>query len=309
MSGLINTGTIRKLLWPGVNQIFGDVNDTYQFEHKEIFDISQSDKNFEDDVQMVNMGLATIKAEGEAISFDSFKQGFVKRYIHTVYGKGFAVSMEALDDIQYGISLLAKGSSYMANSMAQTKEIIAANVLNNAFSSSYLGGDAKALLASDHPLGGAGGTFANIPTVAVDLSEAALEQAVIDINSLVDDAGLRIALRPGKLIVPVQLQFDAERILNSPARVGTADNDLNALKSRGSISLAPVINHYLTDTDAWFIKIDGLPSDQGMRHFQKAGYKLDMDNDFTTKNMLVTCTERYSFGWSNPRAMYGSAGA
>ena len=309
MAAVISTGSAPKLLWPGVNQIFGDMYNTYKGEYSEIFTTSLSDKRFEEDLQMVNMGLAVPKDEGSAIQYDTFKQGYVKRYVHIVYGKGFVITREALDDNQYSMSLAARGAQMLANSLAQTKEIIGANILNNAFDTNYAGGDGKPLLATDHPLGAAGGTFSNKLSTAADLSEASVEAMIIQIMNLVDDAGLRIALRPMKLIVPTDLNFEACRLLKSTGRVGTADNDINAIESMSAIPGGYVVNHYLTDTDAWFIKVGGLAPNEGMRHFQRAGYDLEMDNDFDTKNLLTTATERYSFGWSNSRAMVGSAGA
>lgn len=308
MSGIITTGNHPKLLWPGVNQIIDDIYATYKGEFNLIFDTSVSDRRYEDDVSIAGMGLPSVKSEGDAIAFDSFGQGFVSRYVHVVYGKGFAVTQEALEDIQYGISLAAKGAAYLANGMLQNKEIVAANILNDAFTGG-VGGDGKVLLTTDHPLAGAGGTFANELSVAADLSEASLEQAAMDIAGLVDDAGLRIALMADRLIVPRQLMFEACRLLKSESRPGSADNDINAISSMSAIPGGYAVNHYLDDENAWFIKVKGLAANQGMRHFTRAGYKLEMDNDFTTKNLLTTATERYSFGWSNPRAMFGSPGA
>lgn len=308
MSGTITTGNYPKLLWPGVNQIFGDVHSNYVGEHSVIFKKSMSDKRFEEDQHIVNMGLATELGEGDAVSYDSARQGFTKRYTHVNYAKGFVITRIMLDDVQYGMDLATRHARMIANSLNQTKEIVAANVLNNGFDSTYTGGDAKELLATDHPLYAGGGTQKNELTTAADLSEASLEQALIDIGSSVDDAGLKIALRANKLIVPIDLQFTAERILHSTKRVDTADNDLNAISSMSMLPGNYAVNHYLTDADAWFILVDGCDGD-GLRHFQRKAYELTMDTDFNTDNLRCKATERYSFGWSDWRAIFGSPGA
>jgi hypothetical protein len=306
MSNVISTGSLPKLLWPGINTVFGYTYDEYKMEYKEIYATYQSSQRYEEDLQVVSMGLATPKGEGDAIQYDSFSQGYSKRYVHVVYAKGFALTMEAEDDIKYGVKCSAVGAQQLASSMRQTKEIIGANILNFATSTSqtYVGADGVALLSASHPLGAAGGTSSN--TVSADLSEVSLEDAVIAIMGLVDDAGKRIALMPTKIIIPKEQQFIAHRILKSDKRVATTDNDANALKDMGFLQ-SIVVNHYLTDTNSWFIKTD-LPEMQGFRHFERKGYTIETDREFNTKNTLCTATERYCFGVTNWRCVYGSLG-
>lgn len=303
MSAPIATGHFAKALWPGINTWYGKAYNDYPVEYSDLFDTSSSDKAFEEDVMVSSFGLVPVKSEGNGISYDSEQQGFISRYTHVTYGMGFVITREMYDDDLYGVvgERRAKG---LARSMRQTKETVGANVYNRAFNSSYTGGDGKELCATDHP-NVAGGTWANELTTAADLSEAALEQACIDIAKWTDDRGLKIAARPQKLIIPVDLTFDAHRILSSDLRVATADNDANALKDMGKFG-APVINHYLTDADAWFIRTD-VPN--GLRHFERRADDFSMDNDFDTDNAKYKATGRYSFGWSDPRGIFGSPGA
>ncbi len=305
MSGVVNTGSFSKRLWPGVDEWVGDSYNQYQKEYDRIFDMRISDKRYEEIVGLVGMGLGVIKEEGGGVSYASPKQGYTSRFVNTVYGLGFVITMEVLDDDQYSMNLAEMGARKLGISMAQTKETIAANVLNNSENSSYLGGDGVVLLSTAHPLYGVGGgTFQNKPTTDADLSEASLEQAIIDIGGYLDDAGLKVKVLAKELIVPRQLAFEAKRILGSDQRVSTADNDINALKSFGSIPTWS-INHYLTSSTGWFIKTD---APYGMVGYQREKYTLTSDNDFDTENAKFKVMERYSFGWADPRGIYGSIG-
>lgn len=300
---VINSGSFAKALWPGVNAWYGKAYKEYPEEYKELFDTFSSSRAWEEDVGTSSFGMAVQKAEGAPITYDSERQGFTTRYQHVTYALGFIVTREAFDDDQYDIVGQRKASG-LAFSMRQTKETIAANVYNRAFNSSYTSGDGKELCATDHP-NVKGGTFSNELTTAADLSEAALEQAAIDIAAFTNDAGLLIAVRPKVLIIPRQLMFEAKRILGSDGRIATSDNDLNALKALGVIPKV-VTNHYLTDTDAWFIRTD---VQNGLKHFERRADAFDMDNDWDTENAKFKATARYSFGWTDPRAIFGSPGA
>lgn len=302
---LITTTSFAKALWPGVNGWYGKAYEEYPVEYTKLFDTFQSERNFEEDVGVSSFGLAVVKPEGSAIQYDTEKQAFVTRYTHVVYALGFQISREIWEDDLYDVVGQRKAQS-LAFSMRQTKEIVAANVFNRAFNTSFTGGDGKALLVSDHP-NLAGGTWSNVPTAALDLSEAALEQAVIDIAGFTNDRGLKIAVRPSKLIIPKESTFEAQRILKSVMQVNSAEHNLNALKELGLIPEI-VINHYLTDTDSWFIKND-IPGKSGLRHFERWADKFDMDNDFDTMNAKFLAVARYAFGWTDPRILYGSAGA
>lgn len=302
--GVITSSAFAKLLWPGLNRIYGKAYAEWPEEYSKIFETSSSSKAYEEDLGTTGLGLARKKPEGQAIDYDEESQAFLTRYSHGVYALGFQISREAYEDEQYG-QLGDRRSKSLAFSMRQTKEINAANILNRAFNSSYTGGDGKELCAIDHP-NYSGGTQANEPTSAVDLSEAALEQACIDISKWENDRGLQIAVMPMKLIIPTDLVFEAERILMSPYRVGTANNDINALKEMGKFPGGIVVNHYLTDTDAWFIQTN---VQNGLRHFQRRAMQFSIDNDFDTENAKFKATERYSFGWTDWRGIYGSPGA
>jgi len=300
---VINSGSFAKALWPGVNAWYGKAYAEYPEEFKELFETFSSSRAWEEDVGTSSFGLAVQKSEGAPITYDSERQGFTTRYQHVTWGLGFIVTREAFDDDQYDVVGQRKAQG-LAYSMRQTKETIAANVYNRAFNTNYLGGDGKALLVNDPP-NVKGGTFSNILATASDLSEAALEQASIDIAGFTNDAGLLIAVRPKCLVIPRQLMFEAKRILGSDGRVLTADNDLNALKALGVVPKV-VTNHYLTDTDAWFIRTD-VP--HGMKHFSRRADSFDMDNDWDTENAKFKATARYSFGWTDPRGLFGTAGA
>jgi len=304
MSGVITSSSFAKLLWPGLNSIYGKSYNDYPVEWDKLFEKNSSDRAYEEDLGLSSFGLAAVKNEGAPIQYDTERQGFTSRYNHVVYALGFIITREIYEDDQYG-KVGAQKAKALARSMRQTKEIVGANVYNRAFSGSgFLGGDGKTLLATDHP-NVAGGSFSNVIGTAADLSEAALEQAVIDIAGFRDDRGLLIAAKPEKLVIPYQQTFEAKRILGSDGRVGTDLNDPNVLKDMGMFSNV-VINHYLTDADAWFILTN---VKDGLKYFERRGDAFEMDNDFDTENAKFKATARYSFGWSDPRAIYGSAGA
>lgn len=300
---VITSSSFAKALWPGVNAWYGKAYNDYPTEWDKLFEQNKSTRAYEEDVGVSSLGLAAIKAEGAPITYDSERQGFTTRYQHVVYALGFIITREAYEDDQYDI-VGKKKANALARSMRQTKEIVGANIYNRAFTAGYTGGDGVVLLSSAH-VNVAGGTFSNIIGTAADLSEAALEQATIDIEGFTDDRGLIIAAKPKQLIVPRQLRFEAYRILKADGRVGTELNDPNALKAMGVYS-DPTVNHYLTDTDAWFIRTD-VPD--GMKYFERRKDEFEMDNDFDTENAKYKASGRYSFGWSDPRGLYGSAGA
>lgn len=300
---IINSGSFAKALWPGVNAWYGKSYSEYQTEFDKLFDKHTSDRAFEEDVGISSFGLAVQKSEGAPISYDSERQAFITRYQHVVYALGFIITREMMEDDQYDVVGQRKAQG-LAFSMRQTKEIVAANVYNRFATAGYVGGDGVTLLSASHPTL-AGGTFSNQIATAADLSEAALEQACIDIAGFTNDRGLLIAVKPKQLIIPRQLIFEAKRILGSEGRVGTDNRDLNALKTMGLIPEV-VTNHYLTDTDAWFIRTD-VP--HGMKYFERRADAFDMDNDWDTENAKFKATARYSFGWTDPRGVYGSAGA
>lgn len=300
---VINSGSFAKALWPGVNAWYGRAYDAYPEEYSKLFETQKSTKAFEEDVGVSSFGLAVQKSEGSPISYDSERQGFVTRYQHAVYALGFVITREMMEDDQYDVIGKRKAEG-LAFSMRQTKEVLGANVYNRAFSSSYVGGDGVALLSASHP-NIKGGTWSNLIGTAADLSEASLEQACIDIAGFTNDAGLLIAVRPESLIIPRQLIFEAKRILDTDLRVGTNNNDLNAIKTLGSIPTI-ITNHFLTDTDAWFVRTN---VQNGMKYMERRSDEFDMDNDWDTENAKFKATARYSFGWTDPRALYGSAGA
>jgi len=300
---IINSGSFAKALWPGVNAWYGKSYSEYETEYDKLFDKNTSTKAFEEDVGISSFGLAINKPEGSAISYDSERQAFITRYQHAVFALGFVITREMMEDDQYDVVGQRKAQG-LAFSMRQTKEVIAANVYNRAFTAGYVGGDGIIMLSASH-VNLKGGTWSNTISTASDLSEASLEQACIDIAGFTNDAGLLIAVRPKSLIIPRQLIFEAKRILGTDGRVGTDNNDLNAIKTLGSIPEI-VTNHYLTDTDAWFIRTD---VQHGMKYFERRADQFDMDNDWDTENAKFKATARYSFGWTDPRGIYGSAGA
>lgn len=299
----INTSSFAKALWPGVNAWYGKAYNEFDVEFEKLFDKFSSKKNYEEDVGITSFGLAITKPEGSPISYDSERQGFTSRYTHAVYALGFIITREIMEDDQYDVVGQNKAQG-LAFSIRQTKEILGANVYNRAFSSSYTGGDGVSLINASHP-NIAGGTWSNQIGTASDLSEASLEQAIIDLAAYTNDRGLRIAVKPRCLVIPYTLQFEAARILKSTGRVGTDNNDINALNSAGLFNEV-IVNHYLTDNDAWFIRTD---VQNGMKYFERRGDEFNMDNDFDTENAKFKATFRASWGWTDPRGLYGSAGA
>ena len=300
----ISRQQLAKELEPGLNALFGLEYQNYENQHTEIYEIENSDRAFEEEVMLSGFANAAVKAEGSAVTFDTANEASTSRYTHETIALAFAITEEAIEDNLYD-RIATRYTKALARSMAQTKQIKAANVLNNGFDSSFPGGDGKELFATDHPTQSAG-TLANELSTSADLSETSLEQAMIDIAAFKDERGFKIAARGLKLIIPSELQFTAERILRSPARVGTADNDLNALSSKGMLPQGYVVNNYLTDTDAFFIKTD-IPN--GMKMFNRANLKTAMEGDFDTGNVRYKARERYSFGFSDWRGMFGSPGA
>lgn len=300
---VINSGSFAKALWPGINAWYGKAYNEYPVEFEKLFEKYTSNKAYEEDVGQSSFGLAIQKAEGAPIQYDQERQGFTTRYTHAVFALGFIITREIMDDDLYDV-VGQKKAQGLAYSIRQTKEILGTNVYNRAFNSSYTGGDGVALLSASHP-NIAGGTWSNLIATASDLSEAALEQAVIDIAGYTNDRGLKIAVKPKSLVIPYNLQFEAMRILKSVGRVGTDNNDINALNSMGMFKDV-IVNHYLTDTDAWFIRTD-VP--HGMKYFERNADSFDMDNDFDTENAKYKARFRASWGWTDPRGLYGSAGA
>jgi phage major head subunit gpT-like protein len=298
----IDSGNFAKLLYPGLNAIYGNEYKEFPVEYTDLFDTFKSTRAYEEDIGVVGLGLAQQKPEGQAVSFDEEEQAFITRYSHLVWALGFIITREMYEDDQYGYIGKRKAGA-LAFSARQTKEIVGANVYNRAFNSSYTGGDGVSLVSASHP-NWSGGTWSNQPSVASDLTEAALEQAMIDIGKWTNDRGLRIAVQAKTLHIPVDLQYDAERLLMTPYRVGTADNDINTIK--GMFPGGAKVNHYFTDTNAWFIRTN---IKDGMKYFQRRPMEFTIDNDFDTENAKYKYTERYSVGWTDPRAVYGSAGA
>lgn len=303
MSGIITSSSFAKALWPGVNAWYGKSYNDYPEEWSQLFEKNTSKKAYEEDVGLSSFGLASAKPEGSSVSYDTERQGFTSRYNHVVYALGFIITREIYEDDQYDVVGKRKANA-LARSMRQTKEIVGANVFNRATTSGYNGGDGVTLLSASHA-NVTGGTWSNMPSTASDLSEAALEQANIDIAAFRDDRGLLIAAKPSKLVIAPSNMFEAKRILGSDGRPGTDLNDTNALKTMGIIPTITV-NHFLTDPDAWFILTD---VKDGMKYFERRGDAFEMDNDFDTENAKFKATSRYSFGWTDPRGVYGSMGA
>ena len=300
----ISRAQLAKELEPGLNALFGMEYDRYDAEHAEIYDTESSDRAFEEEVMITGFGNANTKSEGSGVVFDSASEAYTARYTHETIALAFALTEEAMEDNLYD-RLGARYTKALARSMAHTKQVKAAATLNNAFDSGFTGGDGKELCATDHPLAG-GGTFRNEPSTPADLNETSLENALIDISTFVDERNMIIALRGMKLIVPPQLQFIADRLLESTLRPGTADNDVNAHRNMGMLPEGYVVNHFLTDTDAFFIKTD---TPNGFKHFERTPMSTGMEADFDTGNMRFKARERYSFGFSDPRAVFGSPGA
>ena len=302
----ISRAQLLKELLPGLNALFGMEYAKYGEEHKEIFESESSDRSFEEEVKLSGFGAAPVKDEGSAIDYDNAQEAFTARYTHETIAMGFSVTEEAIEDNLYD-SLSSRYTKALARAMAYTKQVKAASILNSAFTGAgnptY--GDGKVLCATDHPLV-SGGTNSNRPTVAADLNETSLEAAVIQLAGWTDERGLLIAAKPRKLVIPPALQFVATRLLDTEGRVGTADNDLNAIRNNGSIPEGYTVNHYLTDTDAWFLTTD-VPN--GLKHFVRTPMATSMDADFDTGNSRYKARERYSFGVSDPLGIFGSPGA
>tara|TARA_R110002126_G_scaffold7353_3_gene36221 strand:+ start:889 stop:1791 length:903 start_codon:yes stop_codon:yes gene_type:complete len=298
----ISRGQLVKELEPGLNALFGLEYNNYANEHAEIFDTENSDRAFEEEVMLSGFANAPVKAEGTGVDFDSANESYTARYTNETIALAFAITEEAIEDNLYD-RLASRYTKALARSMANTKQVKAAAVLNNAFTA-LGGGDGKALCATDHPI--TAGTEQNELTTAADLNETSLEQSLIDIAALTDERGLKIAAKGMKLIIPSALQFTAERLMKSTQRVATADNDINAVVSMGMIPQGYVVNHYLTDTNAFFIKTD-VPN--GLKHFNRSPMKTSMEGDFTTGNVRYKARERYSFGFSDWRGIFGSPGA
>jgi len=302
----VSRAQLLKELLPGLNGLFGLEYARYGEEHKEIYVTETSERSFEEETKLAGFGAAPVKNEGQAIAYDNAQEAFTARYNHETIALGFAITEEAMEDNLYD-SLSARYTKGLARAMAYTKQVKAAAVLNNGFTNSaaYYGGDGVPLFSTAHPLVN-GGTNSNRPTTGVDLNETSLEAAVIQIAQWVDEKGLLIAAKPKKLIIPTALMFVATRLLETSLRVGTTDNDINALKNNGSIPEGYTVNHYLTDTNAWFLTTD-VPD--GLKHFERVALDTKMDGDFDTGNVRYKARERYSFGWSDPLGVYGSPGS
>jgi hypothetical protein len=300
----ISRAQLLKELLPGLNALFGMEYDRYGEEHKEIFETETSERSFEEETKLSGFAAAPVKNEGTSIAYDNAQEAWTARYNHETISLGFSLTEEAIEDNLYD-SLSSRYTKALARAMAFTKQTKAAGVLNSGFTAGVNGGDGVPLFSTAHPLV-SGGTNSNTPAVQADLNETSLEAAVIQIAAWTDERGLLIAAKPRKLIVPPNLMFVATRLLETEGRVGTADNDINALANNGSIPEGYTVNHFLTDTDAWFLSTD-VPN--GMKHFVRSPMANSMDGDFDTGNVRYKARERYSFGWSDPLGMFGSQGA
>ena len=300
----ISRAQLLKELLPGLNALFGLEYKRYPEEHKEIYDTESSDRSFEEETKLAGFGAAPVKNEGQAIAYDNAQEAWTARYNHETIAMGFSITEEAMEDNLYD-SLSARYTKALARAMAYTKQVKAAAILNNGFNSAVTYGDGQSLFSTAHPLV-SGGTNSNRPATAADLNETSLESAVIQIAAWTDEKGLLIAAKPRKLIVPPALQFVATRLLETNLRVGTNDNDINALKNNGSIPEGYTINHWLNDPNAWFLKTD-VPN--GLKHFVRVAMSTSMDADFDTGNNRYKARERYSFGVSDPLGAWGSPGA
>jgi hypothetical protein len=307
----ISRAQLLKELLPGLNALFGMEYARYGEEHKEIYETEKSERSFEEETKLAGFGAAPVKNEGSAIAYDNAQEAFTARYNHETIALGFSITEEAVEDNLYD-SLSARYTKALARAMAFTKQVKAASVINNGFNGSYLGGDGVTLFGNNssntrvgHPLVNGGVNF-NSPTVGVDLNETSLENAVIQIAAWTDERGLLIAAKPRKMVIPPSLMFVAKRLLDTELRVSTADNDINALKQMGVIPEGYCVNHFLTDTNGWYLITD-VPN--GMKHFERMPLANSMDGDFDTGNVRYKARERYSFGWSDPLGMWGSAGA
>ena len=307
----ISRAQLLKELLPGLNALFGMEYARYGEEHKEIYETEKSERSFEEETKLAGFAAAPVKNEGSAIAYDNAQEAFTARYNHETIALGFSITEEAIEDNLYD-SLSARYTKALARAMAYTKQVKAAAVINNGFNGSYLGGDGVTLFGNNssntrvgHPLVGGGVNF-NSPTTGVDLNETALENAVIQIAAWTDERGLLIAAKPRKMVIPPSLMFVAKRLLDTELRVGTNDNDINALKQMGAVPEGYTVNHFLTDSNAWFLLTD-VPN--GMKHFERMPLANSMDGDFDTGNVRYKARERYSFGWSDPLGIFGSPGA
>jgi len=303
MAGVITSSAHPKALWPGVRKFVMAEYNEHPTEYSQLFNVQKSKMAYEEDVETSGFGLAAAKSEGAPTTYDSHSQGFTKRYRHIAYSLGYIVTREERDDNLYKSKSFKRGKA-LAFSFRTTKEIVAANVLNRATNAGYVGGDNVSLLSDAHP--SHAGAWSNKLVIPADLSEAALEQILVQISEAKNSKGLQIALRGEKLVVPAALAFEAERIMKSNLRVGTDFNDVNAIKSMGLLRGGICVNHYLTDPDAWFVKTS---VDDGLLMFQRTAYEFTQDNDFDTENAKAKGYERYSVGWTDPRGLYGSEGA
>ena len=299
----ISRSQLVKELEPGLNALFGLEYNNYADEHAQIFDVENSDRAFEEEVMLSGFANASVKPEGSSVNYDTAQESFTARYTHETLALAFSITEEAIEDNLYD-RLASRYTKALARSMANAKQVKGANVLNNAFDSSFTGGDGVELCSAVHPI--VAGTFKNELSTSADLNETSLEQSLIDIAAMTDERGLKIAAKGVKMIIPSALQFTAERLMKSQGRVGTADNDINAVGNMGMIPQGYVVNHYLTDTDAFFIKTD-VPN--GLKMFVRAPIKTAMEGDFETGNVRYKARERYSFGFSDPRGIFGSPGA
>ena len=300
----ISRAQLAKELEPGLNALFGLEYARYDNEAGEIYDTESSERAFEEEVMLSGFGAAPVKSEGTAVSFDDAQEAYTARYTHETIALAFSITEEAIEDNLYD-RLASRYTKALARSMANTKQVKGAATLNNAFDSTYTGGDGKELCATDHPLVN-GNDLRNEPSTAADLNETSLENGLIDIAAFVDERGLKVSVRGMKMIVPPALQFVADRLLESTLRPGTADNDINATRNMGMLPQGYVVNHYLTDTDAWFIKTD---APRGFLDFERMPMSTKMEGDFDTGNVRFKARERYSFGYSDPRTVFGSPGA
>jgi len=307
----ISRAQLLKELLPGLNALFGMEYARYGEEHKEIYETETSERSFEEETKLAGFGAAPVKNEGSAIAYDNAQEAFTARYTHETIALGFSITEEAVEDNLYD-SLSARYTKSLARAMSYTKQVKAAAILNNGFNGAYLGGDGVTLFGNNssstrvgHPT--VGGTVNyNSPATPVDLNETSLENATIQIAAWTDERGLLIAAKPVKLVIPPSLMFVAKRLLDTELRVSTTDNDINAIKQMGTISGGYTVNHFLTDTNAWFLTTD-VPN--GMKHFVRTPMATSMDGDFDTGNVRYKARERYSFGWSDPLGMWGSSGS
>ena len=307
----ISRAQLLKELLPGLNALFGMEYARYGEEHKEIYETEKSERSFEEETKLAGFAAAPVKNEGQAIAYDNAQEAFTARYTHETIALGFSITEEAVEDNLYD-SLSARYTKALARAMAYTKQVKAASVINNGFNGSYAGGDGVSLFGNNssgtrvgHPLVG-GGVNYNSPATGVDLNETSLENAVIQIAAWTDERGLLIAAKPQKMVIPPALMFTAKRLLDTELRVSTADNDINAIKQMGAIPGGYTVNHFLTDSNAWFLLTD-VPN--GMKHFERSAMATSMDGDFDTGNVRYKARERYSFGWSDPLGMWGSSGS